>query len=256
MSDEQQTILHDFCTLVAHDLRSLADLHASELSVEQLQALQQADFPNNLALQIAQPDYRLAAQNIAMLFRLYQQDWPQAQVDELASDFASIYLNGSLHASPYESVWLDEEELTCQQAMFEVRECYQQHGLNVPNWRRMADDHLVNELLFIAYLMEQSTQQETTKVLLNETADFMDEHVLRWTPRFCHRVAQRCTTSFYASVAIITSLYLKQIRELLVEILAKPCPTAEEIEARMATRQLNATQPQAMQYYPGMKPSW
>jgi len=39
---------------------------------------------------------------------------------QLAADFAAIYLNHSIQASPCESVWLDEEGLMRQQPMFKV----------------------------------------------------------------------------------------------------------------------------------------
>ena len=40
--------------------------------------------------------------------------------DELAADFAAIYLTHGLSASPYESVWLDEEGLAMQGPMFQT----------------------------------------------------------------------------------------------------------------------------------------
>ena len=42
-----------------------------------------------------------------------------ATLDELAADFAAIYLNNAYGASPYESVWLHDEHLACQQPMFD-----------------------------------------------------------------------------------------------------------------------------------------
>jgi TorA maturation chaperone TorD len=219
---------------MTNDLRLLADLHAIELTRERIQELQAIGFP--------------AAQQ-------FPQDIPDSLLDALASDFADIYLNGSFHGSPQESVWIDDEELVCQQPMFEVREWYARHGLEVPNWRKMADDHLVNQLLFIAFLLDKAVTEDKPQVL-EETARFMDEHLLRWLLPFAKRVAERCETDFYASLVLVTAMLGDHIRDVLAGILASPRPSHEEIETCMKARQLAAIQPQPMHYYPGSAPSW
>lgn len=253
---EDTGLIRSFCQGAGEDLRLLADLHASELTLEQMRELQALQFPALLALDIPEQDFQLAAH----VLQTTVQEWPQeptAQVvDALATDFASIYLNGSLHAFPSESVWLDDEELTCQQPMFEVRECYQRYGLNAPNWRRMADDHLVNELLFVAHLLEQASDSPAQQQPLVEAARFMDEHLLRWLLPFGRRVAQRCSTPFYASLALLTALYAEHIRDLLADILETPRESHAAIEARLKAQRTAAATPQPMQYFPGVAPSW
>lgn len=220
---------------VINDLRLLADLHATEVTAEKLEELRAVAFLGAEAL---------------------PQPLPATLLDELACDFADIYLHGKFHSSPQESVWLDDEELICQQPMFEVRDWYARHELAVPDWRKRADDHLVNELLFIAHLLDKAAEQAEPLVLLAETARFMDEHLLRWLLPFAQRVAQRCHTEFYAKLALETAAYAEHIRDSLAEILGVPRPTHEEIETRMKAQQRAATQPQTMQYYPGVAPSW
>lgn len=218
---------------VANELRLLADLHATELTGEKLAELRAIAFPGVPEEHISSP-----------------------LLDELASDFADIYLNGKFHSSPQESVWIDDEELVCQQPMFAVREWYARHGLAAPNWRIMADDHLVNQLLFIAHLLDKAGGQDDPQATLEETARFMDEHLLRWLLPFAQRVAQRCSTQFYATLALETTDYVENIRHSLADILQTPRPTHEEIEIRMKARQVAAATPQPMQYFPGAAPSW
>ncbi|MEZ5478985.1 MAG: hypothetical protein R3E95_16345 [Thiolinea sp.] len=107
-----------------------------------------------------------------------------------------------------------------------------------------------------AHLLAQAARQERPQPLLAETAQFMDEHLLRWLLPFCERVAQRCQTAFYASLAMLTAQYAEQLRELLAQILDTPRPTAEELEARFKARTLQSVQPQTLQYFPGVAPSW
>jgi hypothetical protein len=71
-----------------------------------------------------------------------------ALLDELAADFAAIYLTGAFGASPSESYWLSDDHLVCQDAMFDLRKLYAENGLAVPDWRKRPDDHLVFQLQF------------------------------------------------------------------------------------------------------------
>lgn len=253
---EDTNLIQAFCQGASEDLRLLADLHASELTPEQMHGLQSLRFPEPLLLDIPDQDFQLAVHVLQTTVQEWPQEPPASMINALATDFASIYLNGSLHAHPSESVWLDDEELTCQQPMFEVREYYQRHGLAAPNWRIMADDHLVNELLFVAHLLEQASDSPAQQPLLQETTRFMDEHLLRWLLPFGRRVAQRCATPFYASLALLTALYAEHIRNLLADILEVPRESHETIEARLKAQRISAATPQPMQYFPGAAPSW
>ncbi len=251
---EQANITTQFCRLMATDLYVLADLHAVELTVERMRELQALEFPSILALNSDDQAYLLTVQQMESCLR----EWgklPDSLVDDLASDFADIYLNGKFHSSPNESVWLDEEELVCQQPMFQVREWYAGHDLEVPNWRRMPDDHLVNELLFVAALLNKAAVDHPTQIL-SDAACFMDEHLLRWLLPFGKRVADRCNTPFYAALALLTALYVEQLRDLLAGILNAPRPSYEEIEGRMHAHHHLASRPEPIRYYPGIAPSW
>lgn len=252
---DDSLLLTQLCRLLATDLRLLADLHATELTRERLQNLREVGFPELLALNSQTEALQLTTQELSACIQAFPSDLPDSLLDELACDFADIYLNGKFHGAPNESVWIDEEELTCQQPMFQVRDWYAKHDLSVPNWRKMMDDHLVNELLFIAFLLEKMANEQNS-LRLTEAAQFMDEHLLRWLLPFGQRVAARCTTEFYGTLALMTALYLEELRELLASIMGESRPSREEIEARMQAHKLAATQPQTMRYFPGVAPSW
>ncbi len=218
---------------IAALLRFLADLHAVELSADKRSELLAAQFPGLDA------DMESDGQSL----------------DDLATDFADIYLNGSLHATPSESAWLDEDGLVCQKPMFEVRECYEKHELGVPDWHKMADDHLVNELLFVAFLLDEASATDRPE-LLEEASRFMDDHLLLWLPQFCHRVANRCRTPFYAYLALMTQTETSALRKLLAEVTGLPVPDPEALEHSRQQRQAQQADTQPMHYYPGTAPSW
>jgi len=170
-------------------------------------------------------------------------------LDDLAADYASIYLNHAIQASPEESVWLDEDSLACQRSMFQVRGWYSRYGLSVTDWRKRPDDHLVLELQFIAHLL-RAVRSESD---LGPVAHFMDEHLLRWLLQFAARVGQRCDTRYFAGIALLTGEYCNELRDLIAEITGQARPTAEEIEQRMKPEHEPVKEP--VSFMPGMGPA-
>ena len=248
MKDDAE-LLRDFRTAAAQDLTDLAALHDREVDAAALDRLRAALEPGLLRLRLVNEDGRAAL----FLFGEALAGLPgvidDALADALAADYADIYLTYGLRASPNESVWLDEDNLAMQAPMFEVRALYQRHGLQVPNWRQRADDHLVHELQFLAHLLDPDTGDT-----LGEAAAFLDEHLLLWLPDFAARVAQRCATPFYAGLAAVTTAYLDELRELLERILGEPRTPREEIEERR--RRARESDPAPAAFVPGSAPTW
>ena len=176
-----------FRVAAADDLRLLAALHDRELDSARLMALWQECYEDFLGLRlVGEPGRRALA-----LLREGLTDIPASlgaeSLDRLAADYADIYLTHGLRASPYESVWLDEESLVMQAPMFDVRAWYGRHGLVVPDWRERNDDHLVHQLQFLAHLL---APDEGEGADLAEVARFLDDHLLLWIDRFAERVAR------------------------------------------------------------------
>lgn len=244
--------LERFCAEVTEDLLTLAVLHDRELDRERILALWDGCYSEFLGLRLSSEQGREALSR----FRKGLTDIPtvldQQTLDILAADYADIYLNHSFGASPCESVWIDEENLIMQEPMFQIREHYKMHGLEVPDWRLRTDDHLVYQLHFLSHLFGGAAPKSD----LEPAARFMDEHILRWIGAFAERVSARSTTGFYAGLAQLTAAYLEELRELLAEILDQPRPDAEEIEERMRPKPVGVPVEGPAAYVPGAEPSW
>jgi TorA maturation chaperone TorD len=171
----------------------------------------------------------------------------QAELDTLAADFASIYLTYGYRASPYESVWRDEEQLERQVPMFEIGALYRQHGLVVANRQTMPDDHISLQLEFIAYLCEHAASEAD----LQAAADFMDQHLLLWIEDFAHCIAARCETLFYAGLVALTASYVDTLRDCLAHITGQPRPDLTALEAEKP-----AVPEVPLKFMPGIAPSW
>lgn len=247
-TDELET-LGELREAVAQDLLVLAALHHMELDDALLAGLAEAGFPDGLGLRLLGEESGRALELMREALAELPRPLTPVLRDELAADYAAIYLTYAYQASPYESVWLDQENLAMQAPMFQVREFYRLFDLVAADWRTRPDDHLVLELQFLAALFRDSHPQA-----LAEAARFLDSHLLRWLPRFGQRVAARCATPFYAGAARLSAAYCDELRDLLAEMLGEARPSAEEVEARMRPRPAPTVAP--VPFVPGLAPSW
>lgn len=212
---------------LGEDLDQLIRLHDRELDAATLAALHAAAFPSCLALL---PGDDMAARGWANFEAALAElpDPPSGQVlDEIAADYADIYLNNRLGASPCESVWLDDDHLVCQQPMFELRDIYAATGLRAADWRRRPDDHFVLQLQYLRRLLGAGAVDGAG------IAEFVDEHVGYWFPDFAKRVAVTCHTPLYAALAELTHAWLQGFRALLDKIYGCPVPPREEVTVRI-----------------------
>ena len=205
--------------MVADDLSLLACLHGIELDADTLAALKEAKFPDCLALP---PATREGAEARMLMVQAVEGKDSAFRIsfDELAADYAAIYLTGRYHASPNESAWLDEDGLERQGPMFAVREWYRKYGLGAGDWRRRQDDNLSLQLQFLAYLCTHAANDAA----LRPAADFLDAHLLLWIDRFAERVASRAATPFYAAIGMLTADYLHALRTALAALANAPYP--------------------------------
>lgn len=247
----------------SEDLTTLALLHDRELMPGLLAALKAIGFPDNLGMvpRDERGDQVFAAMRQTMAALPAFPD--KAYTDNLAADFAAIYLTGALDASPFESYWVSDEHLVCQEAMFDMRELYAADGLAVPDWRMRPDDHLVFQLQFVARRLGRIaslSDADFTRLaddLWRSLATLLDHHLLRWLPEFANRVSMRCDTEFYAALFLLTHLWCEQLRDLIALHLGELRPSREEIEAALRPVHLDEVKSVPIQFMPGIGgPSW
>jgi len=247
MLAEHNILIQRFCEAAASDLAEFAVLHDAEPSKDLLHNLKEVVFPDNLGIRLSTQEGKEALE--LMTKAVQQAEETETYLDELATDFAAIYLNNTFAASPYESTWTDEEGLLRQDAMFQVREWYKKYDLVATDWKNRSEDHLSLQLQFLSHLFRQATLNAQ-----KDAAQFLDEHLLRWIEKFAKRVASRCGTSYYAGLVLLTAQYLENLRNLMAEMSIMPRPTEEEIEARMQPN--NKPEEVPLQYMPGVAKSW
>lgn len=204
----------------AGDLRLLALLHDREPTAALIAELRR-DRPEDLfALTLGDEAGRAALSFLATALSEAVTRTDRAGLDELAADHAAIYLTNTHRVSPSESPWIDPEGLTSQEPMFQVRDWYRHWGVQVPDWRKRPDDHLVVQLQFIAHLLDADGPPA-----LVDASRFLDRHLLRWYGSFADGVGQRCWTPYWAAIANLTEVYLETLRDRLARL-----PDCERVE--------------------------
>lgn len=248
----ERSIPHSVAEAVAEDAEAIAALHDRELTPALLTALIEAQFPACLGLRPARRDHAEAWQAMAQSISELK-DCEANAYDELAAEYAAIYLTGAYGVSPCESFWTDDDHLLCQEAMFAWRKLHAELGLEAADWRKRPDDHLVLQLLHIAASARKARGNDDWRRL----AQILDEHTLPWLFAFAAKVAARSRSAFYVGLAALTAAWLDGLRDLLAEALHEPRPTRTEVEERLHARRQRSPEPVPLHFVPGMGgPSW
>ncbi len=103
--------LQSFFQVIAEDLAMLAVLHESEPSPELLVTLRETGFPAGLGLKLIDEDGVKSIDLMKRAMLLIPEQLEETFINELAADYANIYLNYGISASPEESVWLPGQVL-------------------------------------------------------------------------------------------------------------------------------------------------
>ncbi len=235
-SDEE---LKALCEAISEDLELLGFLHARELDAEGLANLRSAPFEQRLGIVLSSiraiEAPKVMDSGLAGLGGEGGRDLdPSRLLEEMACDYAGIYLTHQCGVSPCESPWRDEDHLERQQPMFEVRDWYRKYDMAAMDWRKRPDDHLSTQLAFASHLIGDD------QVELSEIAHFLDQHLLLWIGGFAEKVAGRCATPFYAGLSMLTCAYLEELRDMIEALtgLKRP-PTKEEASEQEKKEQQN-----------------
>jgi len=244
LSADELRELKIFSESIAGDLILLSTIQRTELTNTSIRQLLELDFPNNLSLELIGNEAKEAKDFLNQSMLNLKENLTINTIDDLAVDFANIYLVHTYQSSPYESVWLDEESLLQQQPTFDIQKEYDKHHLQFNEKDRYAD-HICLQLEFIAYLLNNTKSYDQ----LIEAGLFMDNHILRWVKLFSIRVAKHSLTEFYAGILVFITEYLDQLRTLIVEITGQ-----ERIKPVVETEQAFKGIP--LKFVPGVAKSW
>ncbi len=184
----------------------------------------QQELTPDLLRRIRDPEISESLSDLGIVFDPDFMTSPEKELcDDLAVEYARLFLGPGPHISPNESVQHELEQglwgCLWGDSTVKVKKMIEAAGLTyMPEFTGMPD-HLSVELEFMAWLTrheEQAWREEDPEEgerCLEIERQFIDEHLSRWAPVFCEKVEAAAGSSFYREVAALTRKFIEFERE-------------------------------------------
>jgi len=151
-------------------------------------------------------------------------------IDTLELDYTKIFLGPfKVPAPPYGSIYLDNTRTVMGPSSIDVRNRYQEFGLDLSQSFKDAPDHISAELEFIYFLIFleikalKEPNYENSLSFLEAQQSFLQEHLGIWVTEFAAKVIENASTDFYKNLANLTKTFvindLKNISEVSIAAL-------------------------------------
>lgn len=152
-------------------------------------------------------------------------------IKELKEEYTRLFLGPNFLPAPlWESVYLGKEHIMFEEETLQVREAYEEFGLEFVRLNKEPEDHLVIELEFIMRLIEKSLglhtncEREELLTYLDGQIRFLNNHLLKWSPQFCELLLKATECRLYQGAAILLAEFLPcdlevatNLREVLID---------------------------------------
>lgn len=165
------------------------------------------------------------------------QDSRKLPLQVLCDDFRQLYIGpGRMAVPPWESVFRNEERHLFDEHTLQVRATYARHGMTFVNKNKTPEDHVAIELEFMQVVTERllkaldNDDLQAEGILLQEQAEFLQDHLLKWVPDFAKCTQQFAQTAFYTELAVLLEAFLTWDLALLGQLMEMvPAPALEAV---------------------------
>jgi TorA maturation chaperone TorD len=140
-------------------------------------------------------------------------------LEDLAVEYARLFIGPGKHISPHESVHHKREDGRWGQlwgpSTAEVKKLIESAGLSYQSEYTGLPDHISAELEFMQQvtLAEEKAWEDGNKKLalacLENEKKFIEEHLAEWIPDFCDKVINQAESSFYRVMAELTQKFVE-----------------------------------------------
>jgi TorA maturation chaperone TorD len=153
------------------------------------------------------------------------QNSEQELLENLAVEYARLFVGPGKHISPHESVHLKKEGVQSGQLWgeltAEVKRIVESSGLEYKSEFTGMPDHISVELEFMQHVVQREAQaweaddDKTAMICLKNEKEFVDEHLSGWIPDFCEKVIKAADWPFYREMARLTRSFIEFEKEEL-----------------------------------------
>lgn len=179
------------------------------------------ELTTDFLLVIREPEFReaLAEAGLSLEGDFFEADLEE-QAEELAVEFAALFLGPGGHVSPHESVHIEGGGGSLWgEATSAVKRYIEDAGFSYDEQFHGLPDHISVELKFMSHLVNEEAHawdENDVDKAANALAfqrDFLDKHLGVWADRFCAQIRERAELTFYREVASLTADFLDSERE-------------------------------------------
>ena len=140
-------------------------------------------------------------------------------LENLAVEYARLFLGPGRHISPHESVHHQRSDGDWGQlwgkSTVEAKKFIESAGLNYKEAYTGLPDHISVELEFMQHVIQREAQaweaddDVTALLCLRNEKIFIDEHLSGWIPVFCEKVIEAAEMPFYREMAQLTRSFIE-----------------------------------------------
>ena len=144
-------------------------------------------------------------------------------LEDLAVEYARLFLGPGRHISPHESVHNQREDGQWGQlwgkSTVEVRKFIETAGFSYHSEFKGMPDHITAELEFMERVAQREEQawveddEEAALYCQKIEKRFIEEHLVKWIPQFCDKVTEEADLPFYRDMAKMTKNFIEFEKE-------------------------------------------
>jgi TorA maturation chaperone TorD len=146
-------------------------------------------------------------------------------LENLAVEYARLFVGPGKHISPHESVHHKKEGVQSGQLWgeltAEIKRIIESSGLEYKSEFTGMPDHISVELEFMQRVVQREAQaweeddDKTALLCLKNEKKFVDEHLFCWIPDFCEKAIKAAELPFYREMARLTHSFIEFEKEEL-----------------------------------------
>ncbi len=145
--------------------------------------------------------------------------------EDLACEYAAIFIGPGKHIAPYESVYVPDSTGRVGEfwgeCTVDMKGWVEHYGLKISERYDSIPDHISIELEFMQNIVEQenmaweSNDKVTAERCLAVEKEFFNKHIINWIPEFCEKVIKAANIDFYREIAKFTKDHILEEKKLI-----------------------------------------
>ncbi len=136
-------------------------------------------------------------------------------IEILGEEYTRIFCGPGKHVSPYESVHVEKDASLWGPSTVAVKKFIESNGFTLQSSYKGIPDHISVELEFMQKMVRQSgiarknNRTDEEKYYQHIANQFIEGHLSRWIPSFCHQVMEYASIPFYEEMARLTRDFIE-----------------------------------------------